>query len=158
MSTTTRRSATAFGPAEAKAGKNTGFSTRTTGELLVVARDTSTNYTNITTPLTRNNINLECFTTYKWGSETAFRMVTNDNRKAREVLRSAGYEVQETPVTLWYTRNEPGRFNKAADALTKARIDTYCTYSTAVPDSNLMLIAFDTNDANRTSEVLSRIK
>jgi len=161
MSTTTRRSPTTMGATETKGSRTTtgtGYATRTTGELLVVASNTSTNYTTITSPLNRNDINLECFTTYKWGNETAFRLVTSDNRRAREVLKNAGFNVQETPVTLWYTRNEPGRFNKAADALAKAHIDTYCTYSTSTPDANVMIIAFDTNDPNRTSEVLSKIK
>ena len=131
--------------------------TRTTGELLVVAKEASCDYTEITNPLTRNNINLECFTTYKWGEETAFRMVTSDNGRACEILRCAGFEVQESPVTLWYTRNEPGRFNKAADALSRANIETYCTYSTVAPNSNTMIIAFNTNDTGKTGEVLSKI-
>jgi len=138
--------------------KETPFSAKTTGELLIVTHNTNTSYTDITTPLTRNNVNLECFTTYRWGGETAFRLVTSDNRKAREILKCAGYTVQESPVTLWYTKNEPGRFNKAMDALTKARIETYCTYSTSVPNSRTMIIAFDTNDTMKTSEVLSRIR
>ncbi len=159
MSTTTKRSPNTMSSTQVtRETRTTGYAARTTGELLIVATNTSTNYTTITSPLNRNNVNLECFTTYKWGNETCFRLVTDNNKKAYEVLKSAGYNVQETPVTLWYTKNEPGRFNKAADALAKAHIDTYCTYSTAMPDSNTMVIAFDTNDPNRTSEVLSKIK
>jgi len=137
---------------------NAGYAVRSMGELLIVAGNDDCRYTDITTPLTRNNINMECFTTYRWGNETAFRIVTSDNRKARELLKFAGFEVQEHPVTLWYTKNEPGRFNKAADALARANIETYCTYSTSSSSDDTMIIAFDTNDTAKTSEVLCKIR
>jgi len=138
--------------------KDKGYTARTAGELLIVARDASQNYTGVTTPLTLNHVNLECFTTYKWGDETAFRLVTSDNRKAHEILKCAGFDVQENLVTLWYTKNKPGRFNKAVDALAREKIDTFCAYSTAVPNTNTMIIAFTTNDTAKTSEVLSKIR
>ncbi len=132
--------------------------TRRTSELLVVTRTGVNTNAGITVPLSKNNINLECFTSYVWGTESAFRMVTSNNRKAQEVLRAQGYEVQESPVALWYTTNEPGTYTKAATALANANINTYCSYSTTVPGSDATIIAFNTNDPTRTIDVLNHLR
>ena len=156
MAGTQQRSS--FNTGRGKTATGAEYAARSANELLIVTKNSDCRYTDITTPLTRNNVNMECFTTYRWGDETAFRMVTSDNRKARELLKFAGFEVWEHPVTLWYTKNEPGRFNKAADALARANIETYCTYSTSSSSDDTMIIAFDTSDTSRTSEVLCRIR
>lgn len=132
--------------------------TRRADELLVVTHSEPGLFAKVTNPLGRNNINIECFTAYEWGTEAAFRIVTDNNKKARDVLRSAGFTVQENSVALWYTNNEPGNLMKATNALATAHINTYCSYSTAVPNSDSTVIAFNTNDTNRTIEVLNRIR
>lgn len=132
--------------------------TRKASELLVVTHNDVGANANITVPLAKNNINLECFTAYEWGAESAFRMVTDNNKKAADVLRSQGYSVQESPIALWYTHNEPGSFTKAATALANAHINTYCSYSTTVPGSDTTIIAFNTDDTNRTIDVLNHLR
>jgi hypothetical protein len=157
MATTTSRTTTAR---RTTSTTGTGKSpwTRKTEELLIVTRNDENTLARLTNPLSRNSISIECFTSYKWGEESAVRIVTDNNRKARELLRSAGYAVQENPVVLWYTRNEPGCITKAATALANAHINTFCSYSTGLPDSGNAVVAFDTNDANRTLEVLTNLR
>jgi len=147
--TTSRKTATTT--------KNT-FLTKKAAELLVVTRNTEGSFANVTSPLARNDINIECFSAYTWGDEAAFRIVTDNNKKARELLRTEGYAVQETPVVLWYTKNEPGWITKAATALAKAHINTYCAYSAVDPKSNTSVVTFNTNDNNRTIEVLQHLR
>ncbi|MFA4874087.1 MAG: hypothetical protein WC956_02545 [bacterium] len=147
--TTTKKTSTTTG----KSG-----STRKADELLVVTQNELGMMARLTTPLSKNNINIECFTAYEWGHEAAFRIVTDNNRKARDILRSEGFNVQENPVALWYTTNEPGRITKAAMALANAHINTFCSYSTGVPNSDATVIAFDTSDTKKTIEVLNNIR
>jgi hypothetical protein len=153
MATTTGRTGT-----RTMTGRATGFKTRKANELLVITRRCDEALANLTNQLARNNINIECFTSYEWGNEAAFRMVTDNNKKARELLSGQGYTVQENPVTLWYTENTPGWFNKAATALARAHIDTFATYMTAQPDMNTTVVAFTTNDTTRTMELLSNLR
>jgi hypothetical protein len=127
-------------------------------ELLVITRNAEGMFARVTGPLARNNINIECYTSYAWGNEAAFRLVTNNNRKARDLLRSEGYSVQEMPVVLWSTTNEPGWLTKAATALANAHINTFSSYATALPNSTETIVTFNTSDTNRTIEVLGNLR
>lgn len=150
-----------------KNGKTTYTKVRTTSarnakakegeELLVVTRNEPGTFARLTEPLDRNNIAIECFTSYAWGNETAFRLVTDNNRKARDVLAKSGFNVQENAVTLWYMDNSPGALCKATKALAKASIDTYCSYMTTMPNSQTTIVAFNTNDAHKTLNILNEI-
>lgn len=131
---------------------------RKMSELLVLTKNDLGMLARITTPLAKNNINIECFTGYEWNGEAAFRFVTSNNRRARELLASEGYNVQENPVVLWQTGNEPGRLRTATTALAEAKVNTYCAYSTTLPDSQTTAIIFNTNDSDRTMNVLKTIR
>jgi hypothetical protein len=133
---------------------------RKTDEILVVThREPGTYvYTRITSPLARQDINIECFTSYTWGNEVAFRMVTDNNKKAREIFTKAGYKVQESPVVVWCAGNEPGTLDRATTALAKANIDTYCTYVTCEPNSKTSIVTFNTNDTTKTVNILNGLR
>lgn len=128
-----------------------------TDEILVVTRNIPGIYSKITTPLAKHNINVECFTSYTWGDEVAFRIVTDNNLKARDFYISAGFYVQVNPVTLWYTENTPGSLDKATNALENARISTYSSYMTTNPVSNTTTVTFNTNDITRTVNILNQL-
>ena len=142
-----------------KVMKNAGTDWRAmrTDEILVVTNNTPGTFETMTTTLGRNNINVECFTAYAWGNEVAFRFVTNNNNKAREIFINAGYNVQEHPVVLWYTNNNPNTLGRATTALKNACIDTYCSYMTVSPDTNNTIVTFETSDVNKTVNILNEI-
>lgn len=133
-------------------------SARKAGELLVVTKNELGALSRITTPLARNKINIECFTGYEWGGEAAFRFVTDNNRRAGDILRGEGYNVQETTVVLWQAANVPGQMKNATTALAEAKVNTYCSYSTALPDSNTAVTVFNTSDADRTLNILNKLR
>lgn len=142
-----------------KSGRNTGGNWKAirSDEILVVTYNSPGTFENMTNTLGRNNINVECFTSYAWGNEVAFRFVTDNNKKAREIFANAGYNVQEHPVVLWYTEYNPNTLGRATTAFRHACIDTYCSYMTVSPDTNNTIVAFDTNDVNKTINVLNEI-
>lgn len=129
-----------------------------TTELLIITPDELGTFARITTPLAKQGINILCFTGYEWGNEAAFRIVTDNNRKAMEALRGAGFTVQENTVVLWTTANTPGQLKAAATALAEARINTHCAYSTATSDDATAIITYTTSDPNRTVDVLNRLR
>lgn len=136
----------------------TSGSAKRSGELLLVLKNEPGTFARVTTPLARNQIHIECFTAYAWDNEVAFRFVTDNNKKAREIWTQAGISVQESPVALWYTDNDPETLGKATTALAKACIDTYCTYMTAAPNTNNTIMAFNTNDTTKTINILNELK
>lgn len=138
-------------------GPTAGKVTKST-ELLLITRDELGTFARIATPLADQGINIECFTGYEWGTEAAFRIVTNNNRRAAEVLRGAGFPVQESPIVLWTAENRPGQFKAAATALAEARVNTHCVYQTANADSPTAVVAYNTNDPDRTMDILRRLR
>lgn len=132
--------------------------TRKTTELLIVTRNELGALAKITTPLARNNINIECFTGYEWGGEAAFRFVTDNNKKARDLLKAAGYNVVEGPVTVWQMSNTPGMLMAATTSLAEANVNTFCAYSTASADDKTVIAVFNTNNSDRATDVLRKVR
>lgn len=133
-----------------------GSAARKTAELLVVTKNELGALAKLTAPLAKNRINIECFTGYEWSNEVAFRLVTDNNKKAGDLLRAQGYNVQESPVVLWQVDNVPGQLRNATTALAEANVNIYCSYSTSLPNTNTAAVIFNTGDADRTANVLNR--
>ena len=110
----------------------------------------------LTTPFKPHNINIESFVCWEEGNDAHFRLVTNNNSKAREICTKEGYTVKEEPVVLWTTPNTPGRLSAATTALAEANINTYCTYACCMGTGETM-VAFYTNNPDRTYEILNRL-
>ncbi|MFH0800086.1 MAG: hypothetical protein V2A66_07905 [Pseudomonadota bacterium] len=135
-----------------------GGTPRKMSEIMIVTKNELGALSRITTPLAKNHINISCFTGYEWGGEAAFRLVTDNNKKACDVLRTAGYNVQENPVVLWNTENKPGHLLGATTALAEANINTFCSYSTTSAGAPTCVVAFNTSDTDRTIDVLKRVR
>lgn len=133
------------------------MSTTKTSELLVVTKTGPGILAKLVAPLAQNNINVECFTGYEWGNEAAIRLVTDNNRKARDLLSKAGYNVHESPTVLWETPNSPGVLRKAASALAEQKVNIYCSYATGEAGAKSK-VAFTTSDADKTTATLERLK
>lgn len=131
--------------------------TEKSSEILVVTRNDFGALAGITNTFAKNKVGVTCFTGYEWNGEAAFRFVTNNNRKATEILRSYGYTVYENPVAVWYTDNSPIQMKNATTALAESNINTHCIYTTSTPDSDTTVMVFNTSDIDRTVNVLNRI-
>lgn len=129
-------------------------------ELLVVTRNELGSFAKLANVLTKNKVNIECFTGYEWGGEAAFRLVTDNNKKASSVISQQGFTVTESPVVLWYTSNDIGTISAASQALAKANINTYCTYSSTPSESVKKantVIAFNTSNPEEALNVISNL-
>ena len=133
------------------------MNTQRTSELLVVVRNERGAFARATAPLAQNNINVECYSSYDWGTESAFRFITSNNQKAYEVLKAEGWNVQESPTILWTAPNKPGALRQATSALNEMNIDIYASYSTTKPGDTNCTVAFTTSNPDRTVETLNRI-
>lgn len=131
--------------------------TQRTSELLVVTRNETGALARVTAPLAQGNINIECYCSYDWGTESAFRFVTSNNKKARDLLTKAGYSVQENPTILWSAPNKPGILRKATGALAEMQVNIYASYSAAQPGETSCTIAFTTSNPDKTAETLNRL-
>lgn len=131
--------------------------TQRTSELLVVTKNERGALARATAPLAQSNINVECYCSYDWGTESAFRFITSNNKKAYEVLKKEGWNVQENPTILWTAPNKPGALRKATSALNEMNIDIYASYSTTQPGDPACTVAFTTSNPDKTAETLNRV-
>jgi hypothetical protein len=131
--------------------------TRKTTELFIVLPNSLGSLTGITTPLTKHKINVEGYCAYEWGKEAAYRIITDNNAKAREVLSKEGYKVEENPTVIWETNNKPGSLKKATEALATENINVYCSYCTTMAGGKKAATAFTTSDADRTFNTLVKM-
>jgi len=130
---------------------------RKTTELFIMTPNALGSLTKITNPLTKNGINVEGYCAYEWGNEAAYRIITDDNTKARTVLAKEGFCVEENPTVLWETNNKPGMLKKATEALRSENINIFCSYCTTMVGGKKTATAFTTNDAERTFNTLLRV-
>jgi hypothetical protein len=128
-----------------------------TSELLIVTSNELGVLARIVAPLAQNNINIECYCGYEWGNESAFRFITNNNKKARDLLTKAGWYVQENPTILWKAPNKPGILRKATSALAEQKINTYASYSSVQSGDSTCTISFTTNNPDKTLDTLNRL-
>lgn len=128
-----------------------------TTELLVVTRNELGTFVRMIAPLAQNDINIECYCGYEWGNEAAFRLITDNNKKAREILTKSGWQVSESPAVLWKAPNKPGTLRRATSALAEQKINIYASYSAAQPGDKSCMVAFTTSDTNKTLETLKKI-
>lgn len=128
-----------------------------TTELFIMTPNTLGSLTKITNPLTKNGINIEGYCAYEWGKEAAYRIITDDNLKARTVLSKEGFAVEENPTVLWEINNKPGFLKKATEALSAAHINIFCSYCTTMVGGKKTSTAFTTNNAEKTFTVLSQL-
>ncbi len=134
------------------------MTSRKTTDLYVITPNELGILAKLTRYLKTNNINIETFVAWEEGSNAYFRFVTTDNKRARETWLKEGYKVKEEPVILWDTTNTPGQLNVAMTALAEANVNTFCTYASSIAGINTSRVVFYTDNSERTSEVLGKIR
>lgn len=113
-----------------------------TVELQVEAPDKPGTLAKITTPIAEAKINLNACCAYRYESEKKafFHLLTDNNDKATEALKKAGYKVKVTDVVIVETKNEAGSLNKAAHQLSEAGVDLDYCYATAGNTGNTWIV------------------
>ena len=129
---------------------------RKTTDLWVITPNELGALAKLTMPFKTNNINIESFVCWEEKNNAHFRLVTSNNKKAKELCTQAGYTVKEEPIILWTTSNAPGRLNAATTALAEAKINTSCTYACSTGPGETT-VAFYTNNPDRTREILNKL-
>jgi hypothetical protein len=129
-----------------------------TTELFIMTPNALGSLTGITTPLQKGGINVEGYCAYEWGNEATYRIITDNNAKARQVLSKVGYCVEENPTIVWETNNKPGMLKKATEALAGKNINIYCSYCTTMAGGKKAATAFTTNNPDVTLNTLLKLE
>ena len=128
-----------------------------TKELVVSCKNEVGALARATMPLKQNNINIECLVCYQEGSNNAkLHFITNNNKKAKELLTNNKLNVTENEVVCWTTPNTPGTLSAATSALAEGKIDIQYCYTSAPQHSDAQCVVFCTNNNTKANEILGK--
>lgn len=127
-----------------------------TEELVVTGKDEVGALARATLPLKQNNINIECSCCYGMDGKATFHLVTNNTKKAKELLTKNGWTVAQNSAVLWQTDNIPGTLNKATTALSEAKINIEYCYFASPPGAKTSGVVFKTANDTKACEILAK--
>jgi hypothetical protein len=103
------------------------------------------------------NINIEAMCAYGQGGKGYFMMLTSDNIKAIEVLKTLGYKAKENDVLVLTLKNKVGVAAKIGKRLADANINIRYTYGSASQDGKSFVLVMSTNKIDEALEALSAL-
>ena len=103
----------------------------------------------IMTEMAAGGINMRALSIAETRDFGVLRFIADDEEKASELLKNAGYITSRTPVLAVLVKDEPGSFAKALTALADAGIDVAYTYAflTSNPGNACMIFRVADNEA-----------
>lgn len=99
-------------------------------------------------------VNIQAVSAYGLGDKANFRLLTDNNQKAKEVLQAKGHQVSEQDVVLLELPNKVGALKEAGEKLKGAGVDLKYIYGTTCSGDCDCLLVFDSNNNARAEEVL----
>ena len=89
------------------------------------------------------------------GQDAVFRMVTDDNLRAGDALRSKHYSIREKDVVLVELPHKPGMLRSIIQRLSAENIDIHHIYASATLDMHKSLVALATANNDRAVVLLN---
>lgn len=124
-------------------------------ELYLTTKNEPGTLAKVTAPIAEAGININAFCAWVEGKKAMFRIITNNTEKSQDVLKKAGYNVEEKTVVVLETTNEVGSMFKAAQNLAQDNVDLDYTYATNGPNGNKTWIVFGTKEIGKALNAVS---
>ena len=118
----------------------------TLGKEIVIAGENKIGaLSNVTAPIKKWGISIRAVCAWGDGGKASFLLVTDNNDKATEVLKQAGYGVQQNEVVLADLPHKVGALAEAAEKIAGAGVDITHCYVSASGDQALAVFATKDN-------------
>ena len=91
------------------------------------------------------------------GENAVFRIVTDDNLRAAEMLRQHHYDPREVPAVLVHLDHRPGMFHRLTERLAEEMIDVDHFYTCALPDQDRCLAILHTSNDEQALLILNQL-
>ncbi len=119
-------------------------------QLMIRADNEVGSLSELTSIMTRAQINLLALCAYEVEGNVAIMFVTDDNNDARKLLQEKGYHVEEEEVILVDVPNQPGALQVIVDKFRESGINMRLLYGSTgqnAKHSTVVIIAEDNLDA-----------
>lgn len=100
-------------------------------------------------------VNIQAINAYGIGEKANFRLLSDNNQKAKEILQAKGYEVNEQDVVLVELPNRVGALKETGEKLKAKGVDLMYIYGTTCSGDCDCLLVFSSNNNAQAIEVLS---
>jgi len=124
-------------------------------ELYVKTKDETGALAKCTVTLRENDVNIEAICAYGMEGEAHFMFITTDNTKAKQLLTTGGYSVEENNVVWWKAGNTAGTLNKATAALAEKGINIKYMYGSGGKGNTDAWIALNTTNNDEAWNTLN---
>jgi len=99
-------------------------------------------------------VNIQAINAYGVGNKANFRLLTDNNQRANELLAAKGHQVSEQEVVMLELPNKVGVLKETADKLKNAGIDLEYIYGTTCSAGCDCLLVFACDNNAKAVEVL----
>ena len=125
-----------------------------TRELIVISGNKTGTGHRIFESMFQKKINVIAFHGYTMGKKVVLTFITDDNTKARQVLKKAGFDVDSRDVVLVECPNKPGVFEKVTGKMDFAGVDIDYAYATSTSKTKGSIV-LNTTDNKKALKVLN---
>jgi hypothetical protein len=123
-------------------------------ELILTVENKVGRLEEITTLLKDNGINLRGIAAYVMDTKAIFRLITSDNSKAKEILKSLGV-LAAKDVVIVDMLDEVGQLSLIAAKLKAAGLDLTHIYGTTSKPHQSAIVVFASTDNNKALEIIA---
>ena len=123
-------------------------------ELLAVAENKVWMLAEVSAVVSAAGVNIQAINAYGAGDKANFRMLSDDNQKAKTALEAKGYQVSEQDVVTVELPNQVGVLQATADKLKAKGIDLEYIYGTTCSCNCDCLLVLNSNNNAGAQEAL----
>lgn len=99
----------------------------------------------IAAAFSKAKVNIEALCAYGQGGKGYFMMLTSDNLKAMDALKTLGYKSKENDVLVLTLKNELGVAERMGKQLSNAGVNIRYAYGSAAKDGKSFVLVMSTN-------------
>lgn len=123
-------------------------------QLLAITENRVGMLAEVSSAVSEANVNILAISAYVIEAKAYFRVITDNNQKAKEALEAKGYQLSEQEVVMMELPNRVGVLKEAADKIKAAGIDLQYIYGTTCSGGCDCLLIFTSDNNARALEVL----
>lgn len=128
--------------------------TKVAKELWVTASNAVGTLAKVCAPISEAKVNIWALSAWGEGDRGCFRLVTDDTRKAFDVLKASGFTVEERETVVTELEDKPGTCWNAVQKLSQAGVNINYWYYTTCGGCPTARVVFSTNNNQKAAQLL----
>jgi hypothetical protein len=103
----------------------------------------------------QKGVDIQAVSAWVEGPLAVIRLVTDDNRRVADALRSKNYDPRESDVVLTEVPHKPGMLRHVTERLARGAVDVHHLYASTVSKQGETLVVLATANNDRATVLLN---